>query len=255
MVADSILQCMTGYAALTRKDVVLDIGAGLGFLTRFLAVRCRSVLAVESDSRLVRVLREQLKDLSNVQIIKGSIFKVQIPLFNKVVSIPPYHISSSLLEWLFKKDFCSAVLVLQEEFVDRLVAAVGSEKYGWLTVVAHYYIEVDLLDKVPKSLFYPQPEVNSVIVRLKRKRPPPFTLESEAQFKLVAQALFRERNRKVKNAISPLIKNRNAGTLENILDLASLFPFHEKRVRELTPEDFGVLANTLAKCLSSSDDS
>jgi len=246
-VEPSIFQRMINYASLDLNDVVLDIGAGLGFLTRFLANKCKSVLAVESDARLVKVLREQLKDLPNARIIKGDVLKVQIPHFNKAVSIPPYRISSRLLLWLFNKNFDCAVLIFQKEFANRLVASVGSEDYGWLTVVAYHYVEVELLDDIPRWMFYPPPEVDSVIVRLKPKKPPPFTLKNEALFKQLVQSLFTRRNRKVRNAVSLFMKGTHAITAGNTIKIVDSLPFRDKRVRELAPEDFGALANALAE--------
>jgi 16S rRNA (adenine1518-N6/adenine1519-N6)-dimethyltransferase len=238
---------MTKYASLSRDDVVLDIGAGLGFLTRFLADKCKCVLAVESDSRLVSVLHAELRDLPNVELIEGNVLKVQIPQFNKVVSVPPYYISSSLLPWLFNKNSKCAVLIFQKEFANRLVASVGSEDYGWLTVVAYCHVTVELFDEVPKWTFYPQPEVSSIIVRLQPKKPPPFTLKDRVLFKQLVQTLFTKRNRKVRNAVLPFIKSTRVTTAKNTVKLADSLPFHNKRVRELAPEDFGALANALAK--------
>lgn len=245
MVEPSIFQCMTDYASLNQNDIVLDIGAGLGFLTRFLADRCERVLAVEIDAGLVRVLREQLGDLPNLEIIEGDLLKVQISKFNKVVSIPPYHISSSLLSWLFSKNFECILLIFQKEFANRLVASVGSEDYSWLTVVTYYHTEVERLDELPKRMFYPQPEVNSIIIRLKPKKPPPFNLKNKVLFKQFVQALFTQRNRKVRNAVVPFIKSKHVTTVEKAAKLADSLPFHDKRVRELAPEDFGALANAL----------
>lgn len=235
---------MAECAALARDDVVLDIGAGLGFLTRFLAEKCERVLAVEADSRLVGVLRELLKDLTNVVVIEGDVFKVQIPPFNKVVSIPPYNISSALIQWLFNKDFDCAVFVFQKEFANRLLASVGSEDYGWLTVLAYHHFEVELFDEVPKWMFYPQPEVDSVIVRLKPRVPPPFHVKDEAFFRRLVQTLFTQRNRKVRNAVQPFIKK--CASAEESDEKALFVPFRERRVRELAPEDFGELANVLS---------
>jgi len=247
MIDPRILRRMTDYASLDSNDVVLDVGAGLGYLTSFLARKCKSVLAIESDIRLAKVLQEQLKDLPNIEIIEGDALKVQIPQFNKVVSIPPYNLSSSLLLWLFSKNFDCAVLIFQKEFVHRLVASFGREDYGWLTVVAYYYVMVELLDEVPKWMFYPQPEVNSVIVRLKPKRPPPFTLKNEALFKQLVQMLFTRRNRKVRNAVLPFIKNMHLASRKDAAKLADSLLFHDRRVRELAPEDFGELANALTR--------
>jgi len=246
-VEPSIFQCMVDCASLGKGDVVLDVGAGLGFLTRFLAGRCKRVLAVESDSGLVKVLRELLQDVSNVEIIEGDVLRVPALQFNKVVSIPPYQISSPLLLWLFDRGFDCAVLVFQREFANRLAASVGDENYGWLTVVAYYYAEVELLDDVPKWMFYPQPEVNSVVVRLKPKKPSPFVLKSELLFRQLAQALFTERNRKVRNAVLHFLRRTQATVAGDVGEMASSVPFRDRRVRELAPEDFGALANALVR--------
>ena len=183
MVEPSIFPKLSDYASLGKEDVVLDAGAGFGFFTRFLANKCKSVLAVEKDPRVAAVLREQLRGLANVTVIEGDVLKVAVPGFSKVVSIPPYQISSRLLLWLFDRGFDCAVLVFQKEFAGRLVAAVGNEDYGWLTVATCHSAEVKLLDAVPKSMFYPTPEVDSVIVRLTPWATVPFEVKDEAFFR------------------------------------------------------------------------
>jgi 16S rRNA (adenine1518-N6/adenine1519-N6)-dimethyltransferase len=245
-VESSVFQRAINYANLNKQDVVLDIGAGFGFLTRVLANNCKRVVAVEVDEAIAGVLREQIKDLSNVEIVKGNVLKTPIPAFNKVVSIPPYQISSKLLSWLLNKDFDRAILIFQKEFANHLVASVGSDDYSWLTVVAYYYVETDLLDGIPKSMFYPEPKVDSVIVRLTPKKPKPFIVKDEAQFKRLAQSLFTKRNRKLRNAILQYLKGKRAMTAEQAANLVGVIPFRDKRVRELAPEDFGVLANAIA---------
>ena len=246
VVEPAIFQRMIDYASLNQSDVVLDVGAGLGFFTRFLADNCKTVLAVESDAELVKALRDQLKDSPNVKIIEGSVLKVQIPQFNKMVSIPPYNISSRLLTWLFSKNFDCAVLIFQEEFANRLVASIGSEDYGWLMVFTYYHVEVELLDAVSRWMFYPQPEVDSIIIRLKPRKLAPFKLKNEVLFKQMVRSLFTQRNRKVRNAILPFMKGVRAIAAENVGELTAALPFRDKRVRELAPEDFGALANALS---------
>ncbi len=246
MIESATFQHMSDYASLNQNDRVLDAGAGLGFLTRFLAKSCRTVLAVEFDSKLIEALREQFQGVSNVIIIKGDVLRAPVPQFNKVISIPPYRISSRLLLWLLSKDFECAVLIFQKEFANRLVAPIGSEDYGWLAVLTYYHVEVDLLDAIPKSFFIPPPEVDSIIVRLKPRSMPPFRLKNEARFRQITQSLFTQRNRKVRNAILPFMKGILAMKEEDASKLTDTLPFPDKRVRELAPEDFGSLANALS---------
>jgi 16S rRNA (adenine1518-N6/adenine1519-N6)-dimethyltransferase len=226
---------------------VLDIGAGMGFLTRFLANKCRTVIAVEFDARLINVLREQLAGVTNTEIIAGDVLKLRLPPFNKIVSVPPYHISSRLLLWLFCRKFDCATLVFQKEFADRLAAPIASDNYGWLTVVTYYYAEVELQEDVPKSMFYPPPKIDSIIVRLKLKKRRPFTLINEAFFKQLLKSVFASRNRKVRNAVLSYLKASHSLTEKDSIEVAEKMPFRDKRVRELSPEDFGVLANAIAE--------
>jgi len=246
MIEDSILQSMVNYASLEKNDVVLDIGAGFGFLTQLLAEKCETVLAVESDAKLVKVLREQLKNLSNVRIIEGNILHMSNLRFSKVVSIPPYNISSPLLLWLFHQKFECAVLVFQKEFASRIIASVGNEHYGWLAVVTYYHVDVELMDDVSRCMFHPQPEVDSIIVRL-RPKISPFPVKDEVLFKQFVQLLFTHRNRKVKNAIKCFIRSKRTADAESSLKKVESFSFIDKRVRELAPEDFGALLNGFFK--------
>ena len=235
------------YASLNNNDTVLEIGAGTGFLTNILKEKCKTVLAVEFDKKLVNVLREQLEDATNVRIIEGNILKVSVPSFNKIVSVPPYQISSRLLVWLFSKGFDCAVLVFQKEFADRLVATPGSEDYGWLTVFTYYNAQVELLDALSKSVFYPEPKVDSVITRLIPKRQPLGEQVGDIAFRRLLQILFTHRNRKVRGAILPYLRGLRGTTKLDAVEVAERVPYSDKRVRELAPEDLGVLANALSQ--------
>ncbi len=245
MIEDSIFIKLADYSSLTSEDRVLDIGAGLGILSRFLSSRCRTVTVVEADSGLVRFLHEQMKNVSNLQVIEGSIFTVELPQFNKIVSIPPYQISSHLVSWLLGKDFESAVLIFQREFAEKLTAPVGTENYGWLTVLGYFHFSIDLLDVIPKEMFYPVPNIDSTIVRLIRRKHPPFSVKDLNMFRRLVQISFTERNRKVRNAMISYMKGVMGLPDQDAKRLAQSMPFNNLRVRNLTPENFGALADVL----------
>lgn len=240
----ALLRKMISYASVNKEDIVLEVGAGLGFLTKLLCKECKRVVAIEVDSRLVKILKNQLQGLENVDLIEGDALRVDIPPFDKVVSTPPYSISSQILFWLLRKSFSCAVLTFQKEFAERLTACVGNKDYGRLTVSVYYRAEVELLTEVSRDMFYPSPDVDSAVVRLKPRKPP-FQVKDEKVFFDLLQTLFTQRNRKVRNAIVPFLRNRGIGE-DDTMKWADSLPLHNKRVRQLTPEDFGALADEFA---------
>jgi 16S rRNA (adenine1518-N6/adenine1519-N6)-dimethyltransferase len=246
MVSGPFLELMTSYATLTRIDVVLEVGAGFGFLTQCLAQQAGRVVAVEADHRLVKALLGQLAGFDNVEVVEGNVLQVPVPFFNKVVSNPPFSISSPLLFWLLRRHFERAVLTFQEEFARRLDAQVGSKDYSRLTVSTYYYADVERLDTLPKEAFYPKPDVNAAIVRLTPKKAPPFKLKDTQVFNEVVRTLFSQRNRKVRKAAAALFSQHPTNGTAIIYDTDDI-PFKDKRVRDLAPEDFGVLANELSQ--------
>lgn len=243
MIDNSLLQAMIEYGVVDEQDTVLEVGAGLGFLTRLLSLRCRRVIAVEIDAKLGNVLRENLSNLRNIELIEGDVLAAKIPFFNKIVSTPPYSISSPLLFWVLKRPFQLAVLAFQEEFARRLEADVGSKDYSRLTVTTYYRAEIELLDDLPRNMFYPPPDVDSVVVRL-RPKPPPFTVKDEKTFLELVRTVFTQRNKKLRNAVLPLLIKQGLEK-EQAQMIADSLTFHDKRVRELAPEDFGVLSNEI----------
>ena len=245
MVEPAFYPKLCSYADLHGSDVVLDAGAGFGLLTHFLSDQCKGVVAVEKDPQLAAVLREEFKDTNNVIVVEGDVLKVQLPPFNKAISAPPYYLSSQLVLWLLEWRVDCAVLIVQKEFAQRLVAPVGSEEYGWLTVVVGQQAEVKLLDDVPKDMFYPQPEVDSVILSLKPLMTKPFEVKDEAIFVRLAKWLFTQRNKKLAKALTPFIRDNFKLSKQDAAKIAGALLFHDKRPRELSPKDFGAIANAL----------
>ena len=247
MVERSLYPKLSTYAELRDADVVLDAGAGFGWLTYFLADKCRSVVAVEKDFKVAKALREQVKGLSNVTVIEGDVLKTQLPKFNKLIAIPPYYLSSHLVAWLLEQKVNCAVLILQKEFAERLVAPPGREEYGWLTVVTSKCFETELFDPVSKEMFYPQPEVDSIILRLKPLKRKPFEVKDTTFFLQMIKWLFTQRNKKLGKALAPFIRDTLKLSKQDAEKLAQSLQFHDRRVRELSPKDFGEIANAVCQ--------
>lgn len=245
-----VLERMTEYAELSGKDVVLEIGAGIGNLTMLLVRRARDVIAIERDEKLIKVLRERMKGLTNIEVLHGDALRVELPEFNKVVSNLPYSISSDVMFRLLEFKFDLAVLMFQKEFAERIVARPGSEDYGRLTVNTYYRAEVELLEDVPPTAFFPQPKVNSAIVRL-RPRDPPFEVKDRQVFSSLVRALFQHRRQRVRNALMRSFSEVFPDAKQSKKEKRSLSDerlpkkLAEARVMDLAPEDFGEMANLL----------
>ncbi len=237
------LEKMTEYGELNQSDIVLDVGAGLGFLTEMLAEKAGEVIAVEVDENLIIALINHLSPFKNIKIIQGDILKIDIPHFTKVVSNPPYSISSPLMFKLLLKKFDYGICTFQEDFARRLTAKTKEPDYGRLTVMTYYHADVQLLEHVSPRSFYPIPEVGSAIVRL-TPRSPPFKVINEEFFSDLVRLLFTQRRREVKKALKVFFnakkipKNEESGLIDNL-------PFLKRRVETLEPEDFGELSNEI----------
>ncbi len=246
----TVLEQMVDYAELSRDDVVLEVGAGIGNLTLLLAARAGKVIAVERDRRLMRVLGERLRVHSNVKLLCGDALQIELPKFNKVVANLPYGISSDITFRLLKRKFELAILMYQREFAERLVAKPGSDDYGRLTVNAYYRASLELLREVPPEAFFPQPKVTSAIVRLK-PREPPFDVADESMFFNVVRALFQHRRQRVRNALyrsfGEVFPGVKVSKVERRATIDQKLPkaLAETPVMDLAPDKFGVIASLL----------
>ncbi len=250
VIDSTILKQMVGYAELSRDDMVLEIGAGIGNLTLLLVANAGRVIAIERDRKLVKVLGERLRGHSNFELLCGDALHIELPKFNKVVANLPYGISSDITFKLLEHGFESAVLMYQREFAERLVAKPGSDDYSRLTVNAYYRASVELLEEVLPEAFFPQPKVTSAIVRF-RPREPPFKVKNEQVFFDVVRALFQHRRQRVRNAMyhsfGEIFQGRRPPKAERraFIDRKLTKKLAEARVMDLPPEKFGEIANCL----------
>ena len=257
MVDSGLLQRMVDYAELSPRDVVLDVGAGIGNLTRLLAARAGKVIAIERDRRLIKILKEQLRGCANVEFLHGDALRLELPKFNKVVANLPYGISSDITFRLLERGFELAVLMYQLEFAKRLVAEPGSDDYGRLTVNVYYRANVELLEKAPPEAFVPQPKVTSAVVRL-RPHNPPFEVMDERMFFSVVRALFQHRRQRVRNALyhsfGEVFPNLKMSKVERraVIDRAIPKELAEAIVMDLPPEKYGEIANDLINVTTTS---
>lgn len=232
---DAIIRAL----APTNTDVVLEIGAGLGTLTVALAPLVSKVIAVEVDRKLVEALRDRVRKFGNVEIMWQDFLDMEMPRVTKVLSNTPYSVASRILVKLAKEGgFRRGVLVLQRELALRLLAKPGTESYGRLSVIMQLSFEIEHAGYIPRTAFYPQPKVDSLIVILKPKGR--CGVKELEKVERLTAILFSQRRRK----LGKVLKVKLPKLYEVLKDDRS--PLLEKRVYELTPQEILLLSRIYA---------
>lgn len=168
----NVISRIISAARIEPQDTVLEIGAGSGLLTRELAKRAKTVIAIEIDSGLEERLRDNLRGIGNVELVFGSaldMLKKGGTKFDRIVSNTPYSISEPLVQELVYLDFESAVLALPRQFAWRLKARPGDRGFTRLSIIAGEFFEIDILFDIPKESLSPMPKTPSVAISLKPK--------------------------------------------------------------------------------------
>lgn len=229
-------------AAIRSDETVLEVGPGLGVLTRILATHAKRVIAIEKDRRLANAL-VGLGD--HVEVVQGDAVRLEWPPFDVMVSNLPYTISSPVTFKLLDHPFDRAILMFQKEFAERLVARAGTKDYSRLTVNVAHRAACEILERVPRTAFHPQPRVDSAVVRLVR-RAPGYRVADEGTFHAVVDACFLHRRKTIGNALELEWRRFANGRPAWRESLRSL-PFLGGRAEDLTPEEFATLSNAVAR--------
>lgn len=207
-----VLDKIIAAAGITKEDMVLEIGPGIGTMTQYLAEYARQVVAVEIDSNLIPILEETLQGYHNITVIHDDILKVDIrglarqynsgrPI--KVVANLPYYITTPIIMGLFEKDvpIGNITVMVQKEVADRMQSGPGSKDYGALSLAVQYYAEPYLVANVPPNCFLPRPRVGSAVIRLTRYQQPPVqVLDAGLMFRLI-RASFSQRRKTLQNGL------------------------------------------------------
>ncbi len=243
-----------GQNFLTSKDIamaeaeygisknVIEFGPGLGMLTNELCKVAKRVLAIERDESLCSALSANL-DCENLKLLNKDFFEVDDKEFSGydiMISNIPYNLSSKTILWLGNHDM-PALLCLQKEFVDHMMAKPDTGNYSHLSVVSHLKFEIKDIMKVPASNFYPKPKVDSKIIYIKPKR----TSISEKELDMLSLIMMHKK-KTVRNAIMDSGKALGR-TKERVAKMAENAPYHDKRVFKLSPEELLEIAGHLSK--------
>ncbi len=240
------------FGNISKEDIVLEIGAGIGTLTIELAKRAKKVIAIEQDSNICEILNQRLKEekLDNVELINEDALKIEFPKFNKIVSNLPYQISSPITFKFLDYDFDLAILMYQKEFGERMNGEVGSKNYSRLSAMLYFKCDVKTLTDVSCESFIPKPKVDSVVISLTPKES---MLDSD-DFNIYSKfckALFQHRNKKIRNALIDsrhVISNLDKKEIKkrlNDIENDKLNDYLKKRVIVLTPEEILFISKEL----------
>ena len=246
LINERIVEEQICHANLSKQDRVLEIGPGLGILTTKLAARVNKVYAIEYDNRLYSYLKKIVP--GNVELILGDAVSMEFPKFNKLVSNIPYQISSPLIFKLINYPLDLAVLMLQAEFANRLIASKNTKDYSRLTVMSSYYFDVEQLFEVPKTNFVPVPKINSAVVKILPKKGRKIATD-EKLFARLVRIVFSERRKMMKNSILNNAYRFNISKTQLKEILANL-PFTDCRPEQLALEQFIELADKFHTTIS-----
>ena len=245
-------------AELDERTGVLEVGPGIGCLTKQLSLRAGKVLSVELDNALRPILAETLSECENVEVIFGDVLKQDLPALVKehfgemrcaVCANLPYNVTSPLLTAFIEAGcFETITVMIQREVARRICAAPGTADYGAFGIFVQWHMETELLFDVPPSCFIPQPKVTSSVIRLRRRTEHPAKTSSEQFLFKVIRAAFNQRRKTLINAISSQIPGVSKEQAERAVTEAGF----DARIRGETLDigKFATIADKLAAIIS-----
>lgn len=236
---------------------IIEVGPGMGSLTEQLAKSAKKVMAFEIDQRLIPVLKDTMGPYDNVTVINEDILKADIAHYVTehlancekimVVANLPYYITTPILLNLMqqKLPIDGYVVMMQKEVGERLNAQVGTKAYGSLSIVAQYYTETSKVLTVPKSVFLPPPNVDSIVVKLMKRPTPIVDIDDENKFFKMTKAAFSQRRKTINNNYQTLFVNGkvNKEKILEWLEAAGIDP--RRRGETLSIKEFANLYNEL----------
>ncbi|MGD9473474.1 MAG: 16S rRNA (adenine(1518)-N(6)/adenine(1519)-N(6))-dimethyltransferase RsmA [Eubacteriaceae bacterium] len=252
LIDENIVYKIAETGEITRDDLILEIGPGIGTLTSALCKNAGKVISVEIDKKLIPVLNETLKEFENVEIIQEDILKLDIikllekEMFCnfKIVANLPYYITTPIIMGFLEMDLDieKMVFLIQKEVGERLCAAPGTKAYGSLSIAAQFYADVEIEFLVPAQVFMPKPKVDSIVVSMKKKKEPDLIVDNRQMFFKIVKAGFNNRR---KTLINSLTTNTNF-TKEQVLQALNDCGISPGiRGEALTGQEFAQLANYL----------
>ena len=250
LIDGNLIENIIDYSDITEDDYVIEIGPGFGTLTERLVDKCKFLYSIEIDSRLMDVLKYTVGDRENFKIINEDVLKVDLNELNhgdkkfKVVANLPYYITTPIIEHLFNyRDVIESITVMvQKEVANRMVADVGSKDYASLSLFVKQNSDAKIILNAPKTVFMPQPKVDSAVVNMKLKK-----LDEDIDQELLRQLIrsgFSKRRKTILNSFTSGFVNVDKEKLKSILQELGLK--ENLRAENLSLEDYKNIVKKLS---------
>lgn len=245
LIDGNIVRKIVSESNITKDDYVLEIGPGMGTLTEELGLHAKKVVAIELDDSLLPILDQTLAPYDNIEIVHGDILKIDLPKLIeeklnggpvKVVANLPYYVTTPIIAKLIEEglNLESITVMVQKEVADRMASKPGSKVYGSLSVFVNFYSDPKVIVKVPKTVFMPQPKIDSSVIKLTLKKELP-DIDREKFFKVV-KAAFSKRRKTIINCLSSYGFDIDKETIRQALESLNINP--EERAENLSVEEF-----------------
>ena len=258
LIDDNVIDRILEGARLSETDRIIEVGPGIGTLTREMGKVAENVVAIEIDKTLIPILKETLADLDNVEVVNEDILKVDVQgLINeklnggpvKLVANLPYYITTPIVMKFLEEDIpvTDIVVMVQKEVADRMNAKPSTKDYGALSVAVQYYCDTEIVAKAPRHMFVPQPNVDSIVIGLHVRDEKKYVVDNEDIFFKTVKASFGQRRKTLLNSLGGL------GFLskDEIREALQAANIDEKRRGEtLSIDEFANLSNEINKFLS-----
>lgn len=262
LVDDSVLEDIVDGASIDENDLVIEIGPGLGTLTKLLLEKARKVICVELDKKMIKILNDRFIAYNNIEIINQDILKIDLNTLIdeqrkkdskiqnvKIVANLPYYITTPIIMKLIENnlDIKSITVMIQKEVAERLIAIPGTKNAGAITYTVYYYCESKKIREVENTCFIPAPEVTSEVINLKLRDKAIVDVENKKIFFNIIKSAYMQRRKTVVNSLA------NVGVFQNkeqgIEYMKKLGLKEDVRAENLTIEDFAKLTNLYIKNL------
>lgn len=251
LVDETVLEDILNSAEVNKDDMVIEIGPGVGTLTRELLKRAKKVVAIELDSRLIGILEDELSDFDNFTLINKDALKVDFKELIgdeksvKIVANLPYYVTTPIISKLLTEEykFKSLTIMIQKEVAERMAASPGNKDYGALSLLAQYYCNTEIVRRVSPNSFIPRPKVDSIVIKLEKLGEPKVKVEDEKLFFSLVRAAFNMRRKTLWNATKTLGFEKEV--MEQIYSESEIDP--KRRGETLSLQEFGRLSDVMSK--------